>query len=405
MTALPLTDAEIVHLLPDRQVVDRLVHLYFDTFESTYRILHAPSFWKEYSSFWEDSQACSPAFVILLLLTMGTAICTADEDSQKYIGDSSLSRERAVLWIEASEWWLGRQSQKHTSLAIWQIRCLLLLAKQVNAVKKKRTWTVAGTLLREAMAAGFHRDPDPSSLAGKMSFFDTEMRRRLWTTITELELLVSIDRGMPSSAGIPSDNGLIFNVNDEDLDPDRDSTPTSKPWEEFTSCSFLHMSSASFHLRLSLNSRVNDPTSPLQYEEVLDCEEMITKELQRLPPRDESGHSQGHGGMTLIARTLLDVQLRQFLILIHAPFARQRTTNSRSLVSRMICINAAVSILEQYSQLQKSGNFLPLLLRQDCYRAALTICHNMYTSGSIQGMCCLSLPYSFVRLYVTSADG
>ena len=389
MAALPLTDSELVHLLPERQVVDHLVRFYFDAFEGTYRILHAPSFWEEYSSFWEDHQSVNSAFVIILLLTMATAMCTADEDPRKYIGDSSLSRERAVLWIEASEWWLGRQSHKHIYLAAWQIRCLLLLAKQVNTVKKKRTWTVAGTLLREAMAAGFHRDP--SSLAGKMSFFDTEMRRRLWTTITELELLVSIDRGLPSSAGTPSDVGLILNINDEDFDLNGDDAPTSKPWEEFTASSFLHISSFSFPLRLSLNSRVNDVTSPLKYEEVLDFEEMVMKELQRLPPRDKPGHGRGHGGMTLTATTLLDIQLRQFLILLHAPFARQRSTNPRGSVSRMVCLNAAVSILEQYSQLEKSGSFLPLLLRQDCYRAALAICHNVYTSINIQGMLLLSL--------------
>lgn len=384
---LPLTDSELLHLVPDRDIVDRLVRFYFDTFETMYRILHAPSFWEEYRLFWEDRQAVKPAFIVLLLLTMATVSCVSGADSHKYIGDSALSRERAVLWIEASEWWLGRQSQKHVYVTIWQIRCLLLLEKQVNIVKKKRTWTVAGTLLREAMSAGFHRDP--FLLAGKVTFFDKEMRRRLWTTITEMELLISIDRGMPSgSAMIPSDNETVLNIDDEDLPTEGGSTPVSKPWEEYTSSSFLHISSASFSLRVTLNSRVNDPSSPLQYEEVLDYEEMIMKELQRLPPRVEADENQdpGQKGMSAMARTLLDLQLRQFLILLHAPFARQKSNNPRNAVSRMVCLNAAASILDQYSQLTKSGDLLPLLLRQDCYRAALIICHNLYTSITIQSM-------------------
>ena len=386
---LPLTELELLHLLPGRETVDYLVRLYFDTFETMYRILHRPSFWKEYQMFWEDHQSANPAFVILMFLMMAAVSCLSLKEQPTYIGDSAIARERAVLWIEVSEWWLGRHSQKNIYLAIWQIRCLLILAKQVNIVKKKRTWTAAGTLVREAMSAGFHRDP--SLLGEKVSVFDQEMRRRLWATMIELELQASVDRGMPSaSAGISSDCAAVLNVNDEDLTVECDSLPIPKPWGEYTACSFLHISRASFSLRVSLNSLVNDLSSPSLYEEALNYEEMITKELQRLPPRPAPGANQDIRGMPVVARTLLDVQLRQFLILLHAPFARQADTNSRYSLSRMICFKAAASILEQHSQLTSSGIFLLLLLRHDYFRGALIICHNTYISICIQSMCITS---------------
>ncbi|KAI9836674.1 MAG: hypothetical protein M1819_001310 [Sarea resinae] len=381
-SVLPLTDLELLKLLPDREIVDYLVHLYFDTFETLYRILHRPSFWNEYQMFWEDHQAAKPAFVILMLLMMAAVSCLSTKEQPTYLGDSAIARERAVLWIEVSEWWLGRHSQKNIYLAIWQIRCLLILAKQVNIVKKKRTWTAAGTLVREAMSAGFHRDP--SLLGEKVSVFNQEMRRRLWATIIELELQASVDRGMPSaSAGIPSDSATVLNVDDEDLTVECARLPISKS-TEYTASSYLHISRLSFSLRVSLNSRVNDLSSPMLYEEVLNYEEMITKELRRIPPRPGHGETQGIRGLPVVVRTLLDVQLQQFLILLHAPFARQADTNSRYSLSRMICVNAAASILKQHSQLTSSGNFLLLLLRHDYFRAALIICHNMYISISIQ---------------------
>lgn len=386
---LPLTDFELLQWLPDQETVDYLVRLYLDTFETMYRILHRPSFWKEYHMFWDNPRAAKPAFVVLMLLMMAAVICISPKERPAYIGDSAVARERAALWIEVSEWWLGRHSQKHIYLAIWQIRCLLILAKQVNTVKKKRTWTAAGTLVREAMSAGFHRDPNVPG--EKVSVFDQEMRRRLWSTIIELELQVSIDRGMPSaSAGIFSDCATVLNINDEELAVESDSPPISKPWNEYTTCSFLHISRASFSLRVSLNSLGNDLSSPLQYEEVLNYEETVTKELQRLPAWTEPGENQGVQGPTTLAKTLLDVQLRQFLILLHAPFARQAGTNSRYLVSRMICFNAAASIIEQYSQLKRSGSSLLLLLRHDYFRGALIICHHMFISLSIQSTCITS---------------
>lgn len=396
---LPLKDLELLHFLPDRETMEYLIRLYFDTSETMYRILHRPSFWKEYGMFWDNPQSANPAFIVLMLLMMAVVSCTSQKGKSMYVGDSAVGRERAVWWIEVCDLWLERHSKKHIFLAIWQARCLLMLAKLVNVVKKKQLWTQAGTLVREAMSAGFHRDP--SFLGDKVSVFDQEMRRRLWATMIELELQVSIDRGMPSaSAGIPSDCAAVLNTNDEDLTTDSDSPPISKPWKEYTESTFLHISRVSFSLRVSLNSLANDLSSPLLYEEVLNFEEMITQELQKLPPA-RSGGTEDTQGLPIAVRTLLDVQLRQFLIMLHAPFARQAETNSRYLVSRMICFNAAASIIEQYSKLSNSGSSLLLLLRHDYFRGALIICHHMYISISLQSI------YSFHRseFLVTNRTG
>jgi hypothetical protein len=109
---LPLTDFELLQWLPDQETVDYLVRLYLDTFETMYRILHRPSFWKEYHMFWDNPRAAKPAFVVLMLLMMAAVICISPKERPAYIGDSAVARERAALWIEVSEWWLGR----HTSL-------------------------------------------------------------------------------------------------------------------------------------------------------------------------------------------------------------------------------------------------------------------------------------------------
>lgn len=391
-----LTDENLLQLVPSRDIVDYHVRLYFDTSETMYRILHQPNFWKEYQLFWENQRAASPAFVVILLLIMATVSCISTREAPTFVGDSAMARERAVLWIEVSDRWQRHHSQKNIYLAIWQIRCLLLLAKQINIVKKKKTWTMAGTLVREAMSAGFHRDP--TLLGEKVSVFDQEMRRRLWATMTELELQVSIDRGMPSATtGVPSDSASILNIDDDQLGVERLSPPIARPSSEYTACSFLHTSRTSFALRVMLNSLVNDLSSLSRYEEVLNYEEQVTKEIQKLPPKKDSGESN-------LTQVLLDVQLRQFLILLHAPFARQADTNSRYSLSRMICLNAAASIIEQYMQLQGSEKFLLLCLRHDYFRAALNICHTMYISINIRSTCCSCTHNSQLTMLILSTD-
>ncbi|KAJ5679058.1 hypothetical protein N7462_007302, partial [Penicillium macrosclerotiorum] len=378
---LSLTTMELIDLLPDREEMDQLVRLYLDTFEDVYRILHIPSFEKEYTGILQEPLSSRPASVVIILLMMASVSCLSRSDQIRYIGDSSIARERATLWIEVCELWLKCQSQKNIYLAIWQVRCLLVLAKQANTVKKKRLWTEAGALVREAMAAGFHRDP--GLLGERVSLFDREMRRRLWATMTELELQSSIDRGMSSvSAGIFTDTKNVLNIEDQNLSEEIEDQESPKSTFGYTPTSFLRLSNLSFPLRVSLNSIVNDLGSPLKYEDVLNYEELIINEIKKLPPQEEVQPDKK--GLSLVARTLLDIQLRQFLILLHGPFARQTERTSRHSLSRMVCFDAAASILDQYAKLNELGNYALLLLRHDYFRAALVICQNSYISISLR---------------------
>jgi hypothetical protein len=383
---LPSKDLNLLDLLPGRENVDHLVHLYFNTFETVYRILHAPTFWTEYHSMWEDLQAVRPAFLVTILLMMAAVNCVSPKEESTYIGDSATGREVAILWIESCELWLQRQSQKHIYLAIWQIRVLLLLSKMTNSVKKKRTWTLAGNLMRQAMSAGFHRDP--TLLGTKVSVFDQEMRRRLWTTIVELELQTSIDRGMPSaSAGISCDCTPVLNINDEDFDECSQKSPTPKASDVYTAASFLHISQKSLSLRVSLNSLLNELSSHVQYQEVLSYDEKVMQKLQDIPSKADSQDMQEVHQFPDLLHTLLDIQLRQFLILLHSPFARQAESNSCYTLSKVVCFNAASSILDQHSKLAASGNYTLLLFRNDVFRAALSISHNIHVSSAIRSRC------------------
>ncbi|CAD0107285.1 unnamed protein product, partial [Aureobasidium uvarum] len=253
----------LVSLLPDRTTTDRLVQVYWRTFETIHRILYKPDFWADYYALWENPLAASAEFLVTVLLVVATVSCICSEEHMSYIGDSSSLRERAIALVEVCEFWLERQSQKNISLAHWQCRCLLLLAKISNTIKKKQTWNIAGNLLRQAMSAGFHRDP--SLLGTPMRQIDQEMRRRLWATIVELELQISIERGMPSMlTSVTWDTANALDVLDEELD--QSGKGRHSPHSTVSS---LHSSRASLSLRLSLTAAINDTHSPLTHDDVL----------------------------------------------------------------------------------------------------------------------------------------
>ena len=212
--------------LPGKEVVDQLVHIYIENFESTYRVLHLPSFLDEFHEYLKASNRARPSFVALLLVMIATVSCAKPGDRLLLRGDSSLDRENAAQWIQATESWVELQSQKHVTLIMFQIRCIVFIAQQVNSVKRKRTWTTSGNLARIAIAAGLHRDTETVNVRHgdltnrRVTIFEQEMRRRIWITIAELELQTAIDRGMPVIIrDLIFDCGPPANTNNEDFAP------------------------------------------------------------------------------------------------------------------------------------------------------------------------------------------
>ncbi|KAG0650421.1 Transcription factor lepE [Hyphodiscus hymeniophilus] len=364
----PASTIKLLDLVPDRSIADRLVNLYFDTFETSYRILHRPIFWRDYELFWQAPEQAAPGFVPVLLLVMACVRCMVPKAPLSFNHEGSTVRSVAIQWIRACDFWLTQQSQKHRFLAMYQVMCLRYLAAAASSLKVKQAYSQAENLLIYFKAAGMHRDPN--LLVEKCSAYEMEMRRRLWATVMEFELQASIDRGMPSSlAGLTIDCPPPLNINDEHFAEQSVKLPLAKPSEEFTRTSFLDISSQNLSLRVSLCSLVNDPSSSMSFDEVLKYEQQIIETLKTIPEWRDRDITQ--------VSTLLDLQLRQFLLLIHNQYARQKDT-SQSRYSRMVCFETAKHILDQHHRLISSDNFTLSLVRDDVYRAALSICHNAY---------------------------
>lgn len=103
--SLPTNDKALTNLLPQKKIADQLVQIYVDNLESTYRVLHLPSFWVEYSDFWKAPQEGRPAFAALLLLILASTYCLKERESSLFRGDSSVGRETTIMWIRTCDSW------------------------------------------------------------------------------------------------------------------------------------------------------------------------------------------------------------------------------------------------------------------------------------------------------------
>ncbi|KAK3363759.1 hypothetical protein B0T25DRAFT_576286 [Lasiosphaeria hispida] len=65
--------------IPDRRIADGLIDGYLRTFETVYRVLHIPSFRAEYGRYWDQPEAASQSFVVIMQLCMAIGACFHDD--------------------------------------------------------------------------------------------------------------------------------------------------------------------------------------------------------------------------------------------------------------------------------------------------------------------------------------
>jgi hypothetical protein len=372
------TDTEVFSALPERSVVDVQAALYFQTWETTCRILHEPSFWKEYAAFWERQPGdSSPAsFAVMLILVVAITKCISPKDDV-FEGDTTADRQKASDLIEVCDIWISRQPRKRLTLRFFQLRCLSLFARRVNCVGLKQDWVTSGDLLRLALASGMHRDPSLLS-TGKISVFEKEIKKRLWVTIMELELQSSIESGLQSSlVGWHWDTPAPTNLSDDAFSMDTQELPAGRPIEHFTSASYICVSRQSIPFRLHLMQLLNDPSAKLPYSEVLHHDAQIHELLASLPKWDTT--------CAIIPTALLTLQLQQFLLLLHKRFAKLAPSNDRFMYSFTACINAAESILRTHNELVSKGKLALNNMRNDVVRVGLVLSKVVYYNCALYG--------------------
>ncbi|KAK0741851.1 hypothetical protein B0T21DRAFT_120749 [Apiosordaria backusii] len=373
-------DPALEALLPSQEDADHMVSIYLDQFEQIHRIVHIPSFRKDYAKFWDPSETRNAAFTALILSIMGIASCLAAKLPHKFEKMVSISYANAIKWIEAVDRWQEGQSQKHRRLIHYQIACLIYLAKRVNTMKKKRYWKNAGAMTQDAISVGLHREPSHMR-SDKITPFQQEMRRRIWATIQSYDLQASFDHGLPSIlSSLHYDVNPPHNIDDDEFDEDTKELPPTKPPTTYTYSSYQHLSRQSLPLRLELSRVLTGPPEDLDYARVVRYTDEINREIDALPSWDvsdadnEKADDQQTQKKPLLAYTLLHIQLRQYIIPLHQPFLRLRKQNSKYQYSEIIYYNAARDMVLLNDQLAQQGIRTLNFLREDSLTLAINLC-------------------------------
>ncbi|KAF7592394.1 hypothetical protein BBP40_000312 [Aspergillus hancockii] len=371
-------------MLPHRRVADELVNLYLSTFETAYRVLHVPTFLKQYEAYW--TSACTgttdTAFIAKLLAVMAASSCFFSSTTR--LNEKDTLHSAAGGWIMAVQSWIASINvSSMIDFNMLQIQCILILARQADATDGDVVWVPSGSLIRSAMMIGLHRNP---ARFPKMTRFWAEMRRRLWATILELDLQSSLDGGMPPSIDLDEyDCDQPSNYDDEDLTEDMTEDVIPKDSSVATRSSFQVLLSQSLPLRVRIAKLVNSLKFTLPYDEALRLSEQLVRHRnEALNLFSDNAPTSLSSESLQFTRSFMVFIMVRFLLIIHRPFSLSVQLSPKFSYSRKICLESS---LEMLSQLDAPAVSLPEaqacphlgqlgggMFRDEFFHAAITIC-------------------------------
>lgn len=336
--------------VPPREIADKLVRSYLQTYESIYRIMHIPSFEREYDTYWVNPRMSSQALVTKLLLVM--AIGTVFQPRQ----EAALLRSSALQWIYVAQTWVSTPFDKYRlTIEGLQIQCLLILARLTHDVDGDLLRLSAGSLLQASMQIGLHIDAELHVFKA-ISAQDIQLRRKIWATILEIVVQTSIDSGgVPLIRHTDFDCKPPLNVDDDD---DAESHQKSAAFissvgsqDEFTQSSLQIMLTKSLPLRLEIAAFVNDfRVDSRTYDKTMKFSERL---LQTCTSDSTSFQAYRNSSRSPTDFQIYKVELltHQYLFALHFPYAAKAKSDHTFYYSRKICLDTARLFLPDSSRM------------------------------------------------------
>ena len=373
-------------ILPKKDICDPLVSMYFDTSETIYRILHAQTFYDAYNLYWEgklQSEAFLPQ--LLCVLSVGSRFQT----KSRGMGPERSEGVHIPTACALVQSWLDSLKGKQlVDICTLQVQLLLIHASRLITPRLQDSWNKLGYVIRLAMGMGLHRDP--SEFGNRVPVFWGEVRRRLWFTMADMDLHMSIACSMPPllrhgdfTCKPPS------NLDDEEIYPGVRELPLARPIDQTTDNQMQVYAALTLAVRMRVAPLVNRTDALRDYTEVLEVGSKLERfldDINHIFPRQGS-YSTAQKSKQWRSRIILDMHVRRPLLALYRPLALA-AADVPSEISRAY-LKSSVVILKYMDELdpalpyfQEIEEMYHQILRPDIKYACLSLCY--YVQSAIR---------------------
>lgn len=208
------------------------------------------------------------------------------------------------------------------------------------------TWLLVGIIMRIAFRMGYHREP---SRFPNISIFRAEMRRRIWCIIVQLDLMSSTLVGLPKMIQTYMYDAIEpRNLTDDDLYEDMTELPEARPDTDTTVMLYALVRNRVLHVVSQIVDLANSPNQPV-YPDVLELDTSLRTVYEKLPPSMKAFRAKDfeYADTDVAMRRLyLGLTFLRAELMLHRPFLSLGRTDTRYEYSRLVCLDAALEILE-----------------------------------------------------------
>lgn len=367
-------------ILPKKEVCDRLIAAYFDTSETQYRILHTPTFLEQYNQYWQGNPQPEQ-----FLPQMLSVLAVASRFDTKSRGLGHQERVEGVHIPTACalvrSWLDSLKGKQLVEIATLQVEVLLLFAQRMIIQRPQDSWNHLGFVVRMAMSMGLHRDP--SEFEPRMTPFQGEIRRRLWFTVLDMDLYMSLAANMPC---LTRDGDYSCrpprNVDDSELFPEMAELPPSRPLDQATDSQIQMYTIMTLPTRMKVAHMINRIDTIRDYQEVLDVGgklDRFMEDINYIFPRHAS-LSDAQKSRLWRDRVVLDMHVRRPLLALYRPFA-MGVPDAPAQISRaylrscMVMLNYLDDLDHSLPHFRDVSEMYLQMLRRDVVQASLSVCY------------------------------
>ena len=381
---------ELLAAFPSKADSDRLIARYFNAYDPSVHIIHGPSFQKQYDAHWMNPSATSPVWLGLCYAMMTLALQSyhrAGDEPPEYRGRAlEISHEHRLLTAQCIL--LADITQP-----IAQLLETIVLHVQAEYGRSRDAESsvllLTSICVRLAMRMGYHRDPAPHA---SITPFMGEMRRRVWTFIRQLDLLISFQFGMPSMVRSDHiDTQPPRNLYDDELNEDTKVLPPSRPSFEATPMTYMIAKSRITFTFGQIVERTQSLTNPPSYEETMSFDQQLRDirashpPLLQMRPFQESARDPAN---LIMQRIGLELVYLRSLFVLHRRFIARGRDNPRYAYSRRTCIDASLEMLAHQATLHEEAQpggrlrsvkwYISSLTTHDFLLAAANVCMDLF---------------------------
>ncbi|KAK2759713.1 C6 transcription factor [Colletotrichum kahawae] len=346
---MPRNREELMRLIPEKKIVDRLVMRYFSSQSPSQHIVHRPTFVKQYANFWKNPSAISINWLALLFMIMSLGVFYST-----FLAPHELTSDSPLPPMDRFKLFRAAAARclvwgKYTQPSIVTIPPFILYVEAefiISRAAQMNCYLLSSVCLRLLLKMGLHREP---SKLTNISAFEGEMRRRMWNMAVQMDLLVSFHMGLPSMLnGIDSDVDLPRNLVDEDFGEDTPELPPPRPLTDYTEMTYPITKSSMMRV-FGQVARQAHLLAPPPYAEVMRLDGLLNDAWRAVPqfmmvkPLEQCVTTPA---MQIIQRFGLASLYNKSRCVLHRRFLLEPVPKKEHDYSRWQCLEGAMTLLE-----------------------------------------------------------